>query len=452
MKNKLGYTAFAALFFLLCLIPSVGMAIGAQAEGGGNEVLAALPALRDREGKLNTDYLTDLMDYAEDNYFLRPQFVNAWSALNHRVLGASIADNVLLGEDGWLYFADTLDDYTGTALWGDREVFSAARNLALMSEYCESRGARFLFTIAPNKNSLYPEHMPRLTVFSWSRSANALASALYEADVSYLDLFQLLEEQEETLYFTQDSHWNSKGAALAADGLNAALGRSSHYFAGPFAPLADQRSDLYDMLYPTGTWLEEDQKYVPELSFTYDAPVRDGNSMTITTTGGGEGSLLMFRDSFGILLYPYLADSFGSALFSRANPYRLNLVEERSADFVVVELVERNLDYLLQNVPQMPAPLREPPSPSRQLEGVDRPALSAEPSRELAGYVLVSGTLPAAPDSDSPVWLCTGSASYEAFLLEEGGFALYLPEEELTGALSLVFQSSGEAVSTPAAL
>ena len=198
--------------------------------------------------------------------------------------------------------------------------------------------------------------------------------------------------------------------------------------------------------------MEEDQKYVPELSFTYDAPVRDGNSMTITTTGGGEGSLLMFRDSFGILLYPYLADSFGSALFSRANPYRLNLVEERSADFVVVELVERNLDYLLQNVPQMPAPLREPPSPSRQLEGVDRPALSAEPSRELAGYVLVSGTLPTAPDSDSPVWLCTGSASYEAFLLEEGGFALYLPEEELTGALSLVFQSSGEAVSTPAAL
>ena len=132
MKNKLGYTAFAALFFLLCLIPSVGMAIGAQAEGGGNEVLAALPALRDREGKLNTDYLTDLMDYAEDNYFLRPQFVNAWSALNHRVLGASIADNVLLGEDGWLYFADTLDDYTGTALWGDREVFSAARNLGVL--------------------------------------------------------------------------------------------------------------------------------------------------------------------------------------------------------------------------------------------------------------------------------------------------------------------------------
>ena len=64
------------------------------------------------------------------------------------MLGTSIADNVLLGKDGWLYFADTLNDYTGTALWGEREIFSAARNLSLMAEYCEGQGARFLFTIA----------------------------------------------------------------------------------------------------------------------------------------------------------------------------------------------------------------------------------------------------------------------------------------------------------------
>ena len=31
-----------------------------------------------------------------------------------------------------------------------------------------------------------------------------------------------------------DSHWNGKGAALAADAVNKAVGRSSGYFDGPF--------------------------------------------------------------------------------------------------------------------------------------------------------------------------------------------------------------------------
>ena len=70
MKKKLGYLAFVALFLALCLIPSVGMALGSRSDSGGNEVLSAPPALRDREGKLNPGYLTELTDYVEDNYFV----------------------------------------------------------------------------------------------------------------------------------------------------------------------------------------------------------------------------------------------------------------------------------------------------------------------------------------------------------------------------------------------
>ena len=47
------------------------------------------------------------------------------------------------------------------------------------------------------------------------------------------------------------------------------------------------------------------------------------DSITLNTVGGGEENLLAFRDSFGILLYPYLADSYANARFSRANAYTL---------------------------------------------------------------------------------------------------------------------------------
>ena len=439
MKKHLPYAAFAVLFFLLCLIPSLGMLLP-QREGaaGGNQALSRSPSLRNAEGNWNSEYLSQIQDYAGDNFFLRQDMITAWSALNAKVLGSSITEDVVLGSDGWLYFADTLPDYAGLAPMTEREIFSAARNLALISEYCGSQGAEFLFTVAPNKNSLYPEHMPAVPRNDLPSNAERLAESLAREGVGCLDLFSLFRGQAETLYFKTDSHWNGKGAALAADAVNEALGRSSNYFDGPFTPEERHKGDLYDMLYPAGDGLESDLVYGETLDFSYDAPIRSAENLTIMTHGGGEGSLLMFRDSFGNNFYPYLADSFDAALFSRSMPYRLDLVNQREADYVAAELVERNLRYLIQNVPVMPAPSRGLPEGFPSIfcvwdDGID---FSVEPSEELPGYALVTGfqiaedlILPAvAPDSQILV-LASDSCLYEAFLLEEGTVGLYLPED-----------------------
>ena len=438
MKKNLPYAAFTALILLLCLIPSLGMLLPKQ-EGaaGGNQTLSRAPSLRDPEGNWNPNYLSQIQDYTGDNFYLRQDMITAWSALNAKALGSSITEDVVLGADGWLYFADTLPDYVGLDPMTDREIFSAARNLALISEYCEEQGAEFLFTIAPNKNSLYPQHMPALTLPAARKphDAKRLAEELERQGVDYLDCFALFRGQEETLYFKTDSHWNSKGAALAADALNEALGRSSGYFGGPFTPQEVHKGDLYDMLYPAGSVLETDQVYGGELSFDYDAPIRSAENLTIMTHGGGEGSLLMFRDSFGNNFYPYLADSFDAALFSRSMPYRLDLVSQREADCVAAELVERNLRYLIQNVPVMPAPCRGAEKPEGFTVYGSGVNFDLEPSEDLPGYTLAAFS-PAlsfrdfpVPDADSPMLVSASDGNYyEAFLLEDGAVGLYLPE------------------------
>ena len=436
MKKHLPYAAFAVLFFLLCLIPSLGMLLP-QREGaaGGNQALSRSPSLRNAEGNWNSEYLSQIQDYAGDNFFLRQDMITAWSALNAKVLGSSITEDVVLGSDGWLYFADTLPDYAGLAPMTEREIFSAARNLALISEYCGSQGAEFLFTIAPNKNSLYPEHMPAVPRNDLPSNAERLAESLAREGVGCLDLFSLFRGQAETLYFKTDSHWNGKGAALAADGVNEALGRSSNYFDGPFTPEERHKGDLYDMLYPAGDGLESDLVYGETLDFSYDAPIRSAENLTIMTHGGGEGSLLMFRDSFGNNLYPYLADSFDASLFSRSMPYRLDLVSQREADYVAAELVERNLRYLIQNVPVMPAPCRGAKKPEGFTVYGSGVNFDLEPSEDLPGYTLAAFS-PAlsfrdfpAPDADSPMLVSASDGNYyEAFLLEDGAVGLYLPE------------------------
>lgn len=447
MREKL----FIAAVLLLCLIPSVGMLLPKQTETGGNEVLAPPPALRTADGQVNTDYLPQMMGYVEDNYFLRQELVSAWSALNQNVLHTSIAENVVLGKDGWLYFGDTLDDYTGANPMSEREIFSAARNLVLIQEFCERQGAQFLFVIAPNKNSLYPEYMPDLTISGQKHDAQRLLEQLAIQRVPCVDLFSLFRSQEETLYFTQDSHWNSKGAALAADAIHQALECPTSYFQQPFVPEASHLSDLYAMLYPTGTWRETDQTYGGELSFAYDAPFRSPNDMTIQTFGGRfAGSLLMFRDSFGMLLYPYMADNCQRALFSRSMPYKMELAAQQEADFVVAELVERNLDYLIENPPLMPSPER---AVTRKADTADSDTilLETEPAQSMPGYMLVRGALPVRPDDNALVSFFAGDRCWEAFLLEDNGFALYVPDTALVrDELYVVFATRDGAVSMPA--
>lgn len=447
MKEKL----FIAAVLLLCLIPSVGMLLPKEAETGGNQVLAPPPAPRTADGQVNAAYLPQLMDYVEDNYFGRQKLVSAWSALNQNLLHTSIAENVVLGKDGWLYFGDTLNDYTGADPMSERDIFSAARNLALIREFCERQGARFLFVVAPNKNSLYPEHMPDLTISGEKHDAQRLLEQLAIQRVPYVDLFSLFRGQEETLYFTQDSHWNSKGAALAADAIHQALERPTAYFRQSFVPEASHLSDLYDMLHPAGPWRETDQTYGGTLSFTYDAPFRSPNDMTIQTSGGRfDGSLVMFRDSFGMLLYPYMADNCQRALFSRSMPYKMELAAEREADLVVAELVERNLDYLLEEPPLMPSPERT------VTQGADRAdsgtiLLETEAVPSMPGYTLVRGTLPVEPEDHALVSLLAGDRCWEAFLLEDNGFALYVPETALAqDGLFVVFATRDTAISMPA--
>ena len=98
---------------------------------------------------------------------------------------------------------------------------------------------------------------------------------------------------------------------------------------------------------------------------------------------------------------------------------------------MVIELVERNLDYLLRYVPVMPAPVRELPATARAVDGIS--ALETEASRDMEGYILVKGTLPESLPDVSSVLLRTEWGCYEVFRLEDGAFALYVPEDALAG-------------------
>ena len=424
MKKARLSLIFMLLCFAVCTAVSLGM-LFAPAQPRANEILSAAPRIRTEAG-VNVRFLSDLSDYISDRFFLRQELITARNAL-YALLGGPASADVLAGADGWLYYAPTLDDYTGLGAMDDAELASAVRNLSLMQEYCEAQGARFLFVPVPNKNSLYDAAMPDLGAKAQEHSAERLLRALEGRGVACLDLFSLFRGQPEILYFAHDSHWTAKGAALAADAINAALGRSSAYFAADFSAQTPHTGDLYEMRYPAGRDGETDGVYPDALRYTRAGSDTRPDSITINTSGGSAGSLLMFRDSFGNALYPYLADSFAAARFSRATAYDLAQTERLGADCVVVELVERNLRYLLRFFPVMPAPARTLALPPAVSGSVTLTAPEAQPA--LSGYTAYSGTLPEAY-AGAPVYLICGDAAYEAFTGGDGSFQARLPEDQ----------------------
>ena len=435
MKKK--YFLYTGFFFVLCLLPLIGMAVPGREAASENRTLAKAPVLKNEDG-WNLYFLSDAGAYFQDHFGFRQELVTANALIRGNIFGVSAADGVIRGSDGWLYYRDSLNDYLGTGQMSERALFNVAHSLAMMQEYVERQGAKFVFTIAPNKNSLYGEHMPYYDSRKVSDKKNLtrIRSWLEKEGVQYVDLYRVLSEQEEVLYHKRDSHWNNKGAALAADTLLNALGKEHLTLTeAPYEVRTDFTGDLDAMLYPLAVIPEEEIYYDGLDRFAYVGEVESTFDPRITTVNpGAGGSLVMYRDSFGNALLPFLANQYGDAWFSRGIPYQMTDLAAHGADTVIVERAERFLPEMSENPPQMEGRLMLPEGEIIR-EAAKVSGLRAE---QQGAYVKLSGAVDEAYlENDSRIGVRVNGNVYEAFPAtvtvedesRDGGFVLYLASD-----------------------
>ena len=372
---KKGKLIYCILFFAICLCPSLGMLVTKQETSSENRQLSEFPSPKTEEGKINVEWLSQAGDYFQEHFAFRNELVTGNALLHGRLLETSTADGVIQGKNGWLYYKDSLDDYLGQDLLSDRSLFNIAHMLSMTQQALEEKGVNFLFTIAPNKNSLYGDNMPYYDKLKVSGQTNRenLEDWLKMEKVAYADLYQALMEEDEVLYHARDSHWNNKGAALAADVLMDALGKDHDSYEGEsYTVRRDYTGDLDTMLYPLASTADDEIYYDKETTYATVEEIQSNFDPRITTVNPvKEGSLVMYRDSFGNALLPYMADAYANAYFSRGIPYQLMDVETHSADTVIIERAERFLPEMSQFPPVLTAKeisLTE----NEELQGSDR--------------------------------------------------------------------------------
>ncbi len=444
--KKTGNIIYIVICLVICVLPFAGMTCYETTTTTENKTLAAFPKW-EKEGKINLDLPDELSAYFEDHFAFRQQLVTADAEIQSKVFGVSNVDTVLVGTDGWLYYTDTVNDYLAQDTMNERQVFNTVHNLSVLQQYVKDQGVEFLFTVAPNKNSLYGGHMPYYlnNKAGTKKNMDMLTAPIEEAGISYVNLFEPFEQQDETLYLKRDSHWNNKGAVLAYNTLMDAL-ECQHltYEDVPALRQKNEYGDLNKMLYPLTAIPEWNYQYEYDSTWKYVSEDKDVEAAYIETEcKDGDQTLLMFRDSFGNTLLPFMAQKYNKATFSKSVPYRIaEYIRTCEPDVVIAEKVERNMDEFMTMPPIMQGPEITIEDKMTETDGISA-TIQIEESMDDTDYYLVSGEIIAdAIAEDATIYIRIGEAedakTYEAFTTttdeSDYGYQLYLSKKEMEKA------------------
>ena len=221
-KKTLPNIIYIAVFIVMSLLPLFFFSDKQAAIG--NETKTEAPKLSD-----GVELTANIDSYFAQNFGFRNGLVYVQNMLKEKLFKTSGQADVIVGEDGWLFYGRALDDYLGTSVRGEVELDRMAAVVLMMQEYVERQGGQFIFVSAPNKMSVYGEYMPYYYIEGkGSGNYELLHERLTQLGVNTIQLKNILSSKKldgVQLYHRLDSHWNNYGAALAYEAMADKLAR-----------------------------------------------------------------------------------------------------------------------------------------------------------------------------------------------------------------------------------
>lgn len=358
--------SLAAGFLLAVLGPAVDQMVrGDKARGPAPELrkAAAPPQLPPRSLKALVRLPATWEAHHKDTFGLRDHLLRARNRLHWFGLGLSPGMNIAKGKDGWIYTRvdRSREAWRGTLPMTAIELELWTRTLEERRAWLESLDIHYLHVVAPNKETIYPEHLPE----DWRKIASAARSRLDQlmaaAQGGAIDMLDLrpslraaraLDRPGDELYTRHGSHWNGNGARAA---YTAIMDRVQARFPETRPLLESELARLYN--HGRGdTWGAH--LYLADLLFQREwFMVHEGGPRHEVLTSGNERTgltrtrkhgrpgprLMVFHDSFGPYLQGALAESFPEATFVWQRRFDRERVLDERPELVIELFVERQL-------------------------------------------------------------------------------------------------------------
>jgi len=441
MMKKSLCVIFICLALLVCASGALLMPFDRQDGASEKRILAPFPEFLSG-GAVNLSFPMEFEGWLNDHIGGRRQLTSFYSRLL-TAIGTSPNAQVIVGKEGWLFFRETVPDYTGEGALSEDELYRLDCVLRQINDALAGNGVKFILAIAPNKSTIYPQYMP--DAYPHADVPGNAARLMALGGVRFVDWASLLlEHANEDLYYRGDTHWNERGARYAAAALiRAVAGRKDAApMPDPGAPFRFERDyvgDLTQMLYPVNAPREDRIVFedgTPQ-QYRYTGRMRTLEDINISTEGGASPlRVLMLRDSFANSLIGWVSNAFSSVDYSRQMPLPLQKAGEY--DIVVLQIVERRLRELLDDAPVLFA------SPA-DLFPADENGVGAVAFAKLeSGGVRIWGEVDAAPArvTECVVQIIIGDriAAYYAYPVGgEAGFSLLIPSLEEGATVAVRF-------------
>jgi hypothetical protein len=331
-----------------------------EAPGGENRELAKPPVLGWRWVDLRA-LPGAASSYFEDHFGLRGRLVRWQAWLRLRVFHVSASPDVILGHDGWLFYAGDggSEDLISAAPFKPSELEKWRGTVQHTHDWLEARGIAYIFVLAPDKHAVYPEYLPASVhrVGLATRTDILVRYLRDHSTVRVLDLRPALlaAKRDERLYHRTDTHWNDRGAFVAYTALVQALGHglmgepaTRAAFNDPEIPTPGM--DLARMLGLSADLREANLPLLPVaprrahvVEPPQSQPNFDVGRLVTEQPDSSRPRAVVFRDSFGSALVPFLSEHFSRAVYLWQNNMAPDVVLAEQPRVVIQEWVGRHL-------------------------------------------------------------------------------------------------------------
>jgi len=286
---------------------------------------------------------------------------------------------VIMGRDGWMFYTGdrAMEQYLGLRPFSQDQLREFAMILNGRKEYLEKRNIRYLFVVAPSKESIYQEFLP---VVSGTRTVTPLDQLIdylrANSSVEVIDLREELRAAKRVrhVYQKTDTHWNDFGAYIANRSITRELSRM-------FPSIAAMRNPRYrfkiknctkgDLAVMVG--MKEDPRedcvsLADENVFhSRKAPIDKfyrGYKFSDTIAPDPRVVILVmerrdsplpravvFRDSYSFYLMPFLSENFSRVLYIWDYRFNKDFIEHEKPDIVIDQVAERVMTvFLMRNM------------------------------------------------------------------------------------------------------
>ncbi len=295
--------------------------------------------------------------YFTDHFGCRNVLVMWQNKLKWSLFREKSVRDVIVGTDGWLFFsaAQMVEHYRGALQFTDQELRDWQKLLEHRRDWLAARGIKYLFVLAPDKQSIYPENLP-----GWLQPLRGRTKADQFFDylkahstVETLDLRPVLlaAKKSAPVYQKTDTHWNEFGAFVAGDAVFRALAARQLPWLSPFKLDNFHRTNRLapggDLVRGLGVSLTESNAVFftpkPELPAmeTFVPILEHTKDMASTKNPQGRERMVVYQDSFGRYWVPFFGHQFREVDFYWRYQMEATQIEGQKPVVVINEMLER---------------------------------------------------------------------------------------------------------------